>query len=224
VGRYDIDGVKADLWTITVPYSININDRSSVVMTIPLTITNFKSTTLANGSLGEADVYGGGLNAGWCYKVFAKQDNVPYRWNITPTCGIYLRQSTDLELGSWVYNAGICSSFAYQFPCGWIVNLGDSITCAGNTGYGNYPDPIRDEQQVVINGVQAYKTIDRWMVGGMIIDTRYLKTNLINSYQTYAVTAGYRITPSRSLRVSVVYDSGKGYHSIRGTLGSSWKF
>jgi hypothetical protein len=224
VGRYDIDGVKADLWTLTVPYSVNVSNRSTVVTTIPFTITNFKSTALANGTIGDAKVYGEGFNAGWCYKVFAKQDNVPYRWNITPTGGIYLRRSSDLKLGSWVYNLGICSSFAYQFPGGWIVNLGNSITDARNNGYGDYPDPIRDEQQVAINGVQVYKTVDRWMVGGMIIDTRYFKTNLINSYQTYAVTAGFRITPSRSLRVSLVYDSGKGYHSIRGTLGSSWKF
>jgi hypothetical protein len=95
---------------------------------------------------------------------------------------------------------------------------------AWNNGCSGYPDPIRDQQQVAINGIQVFKQIDRWVVGAMIIDTRYLKSNLINSYQTYAVTAGYRITPTRSLRVSLVADEGTGYHSIRGELGSSWKF
>ena len=223
-GSYKIDGVKADLWTLTVPYSAKVNDRSTIVTTMPFSITNFKSTTLAKGSVGDAKVYGEGLNAGWCYQAFNKQDNVPYRWNITPSGGLYLRRSSDLNMGSWVYNVGLSSSFAYQFSNGWIVNLGDSVTTAWNSGYSNYPDPIRDEQQVVINGVQVYKQIARWMIGGMIIDTRYLKTNLINSYETFAITAGYRITPTRSLRVSLVCDSGTGYHSISGRFGSSWKF
>jgi predicted porin len=95
---------------------------------------------------------------------------------------------------------------------------------AWSNGYSNYPDPIRDQQQVVINGVQVFKPVGRWMVGGTIIDTRYLRTNLVNSFQTYAVTAGYRVTPTRTLRAALVAESGKGYHSIRGTLGSSWKF
>ena len=224
VGSYKIDGVKADLWTLTVPYSVKVSDRSTVVTTLPFTITNFKSIRLANGQIGDASVYGEGFNAGWSYKVYDKQDNVPYRWNVTPTGGIYLRRSSDLHLGSWVYNAGFSSSFAYQFSGGWVANLGNSITMAWNNGYKNYPDPVRDEQEVVINGVQVFKPIDRWMVGGMVIDTRYLRKNLVNSFQTYAITAGYRVTPTRSLRVSLVADTGKGYHSIRGTLGSSWKF
>ena len=223
-GSYSIDGVKADLWTLTVPYSEKVSERSTIVTTIPFTITNFKNTTLANGSIGDARVYGEGVNAGWCYHAFDKQDHVPYRWNITPSGGFYLRRSGDLNMGSWVYNVGLSSSFAYQFPSGWIVNLGDSLTGAWNSGYSSYPDPIRDQQQVTINGVQVFKPIGRWMIGGMIIDTRYLKTNLVNSYETFAITAGYRITPTRSLRVSLVADSGKDYHSIRGTLGSSWKF
>jgi hypothetical protein len=223
-GSYSIDGVKADLWTLTVPYSEKVSDRSTIVMTIPFTITNFKSIALANGSIGDAKAYGEGLNAGWCYHAFDKQDQVPYRWNITPSGGIYLRRSGDLHMGSWVYNVGISSSFAYQFSNGWIVNLGNSITGAWNNGYSNYPDPIRDQQQVTINGVQVFKPIGRWVVGGMIIDTRYLKTNLVNSYETFAITAGYRISPTRSLRFSLVADSGKDYHSLRGTLGSSWKF
>ena len=224
IGSSTVDGVKADLWTLTVPYSVKVADRSTIVTTIPFSITNFKDVSLANRSIGDAKVYGEGFNAGWCYEVFNKQDKVPYRWKVTPTGGIYLRRSSDLNLGSWVYNAGVCSSFAYQFSGGWVVNVGNSITMAWNSGYGHYPDPVRDNQQVAINGVQVFKPIDRWLIGAMIIDTRYLKTNLINSYETYAVTAGFRITPTRSLRVSIVYDSGKGYHSISGRMGSSWKF
>jgi hypothetical protein len=224
VGSYSIDGVKADLWTLTLPYSQKVSERSTIVTTIPFTVTNFKSTTLANGTIGEARVYGEGLNAGWCYQAFDKQDQVPYRWKITPGGGLYLRRSSDLKMGSWVYNVGISSSFAYQFSNGWIVNLGNSLTGAWNSGYSNYPDPIRDQQQVTINGLQAFKPVGRWIIGGMIIDTRYLKTNLVNSYETFAITAGYRISPTRSLRVSLVCDSGNGYHSIAGRFGSSWKF
>lgn len=224
MGSYSIDGVKADLWTLTVPYSTVVDKRSTIVTTLPFTITNFKHVSRANGSVGDAKVYGAGFNAGWCYKVVDKQDNVPYRWKITPSGGIYLRRSSDLHMGSWVYNLGVSSSFAYRFSSGWIVNVGNSLTMAWSNGYRNYPDPIRDQQQVVINGVQVFKPVGRWMVGGTIIDTRYLRTNLVNSFQTYAVMAGYRVTPTRTLRAALVAESGKGYHSIRGTLGSSWKF
>jgi hypothetical protein len=224
VGGYSINGVKADLWTLTVPYSKKINARSTLVATLPFTVTNYKDVFRANGSIGDAKVYGEGVNAGWCYSVFDKQDNVPYRWKITPGGGIYLRGSRDLDMGSWVFNVGVSSSFAFQVADGWIVNIGNSITMAWNSAYSDYPDPIRDQQQVAINGVQVFKQINRWMIGAMVIDTRYLLTNLVDSYQTYAITAGFRITPTRSLRVSLVADSGKGYHSISGRLGSSWKF
>ena len=224
IGNAEVDGVKADLWTLTVPYSLKFNERSTIVTTMPFTVTNFKDAFRSNGSIGDAKVYGEGVNAGWCYHVFDKQDHVPYRWNVTPSGGIYLRQSSDLNMGAWVYNLGISSSFAFQVPGGWVVNIGDSLTMAWNSGYSNYPDPVRDQQQVAINGVQVFKSIDRWLVGGMIIDTRYLHTNLVNSFQTYAIMAGYKITPTRSLRVSLVADAGRGYHSLRATLGSSWKF
>lgn len=225
MGSYSIDGTKADYWTLTVPYDVKVNARSTIETTLPLSVTNYKDV-FRTGTLGigDAKVYGEGVNAGWCYKVFDKQDNVPYRWKLTPSAGVYLRSSSSLDMGSWVYNVGISSSFAFPISAGWIANIGNSITMAWNSGYSNYPDPMRDQQQVAINGLQVFKSFGRWLIGGMVIDTRYFKTNLINSYQTYAITAGFKLTPSRSLRVSLVADSGKGYHSITGKVGSSWKF
>lgn len=224
MGAYTVDGVKADLWSMTVPYSRQINDRSSIVGTLPFTITNFKDVFKAHGGIGSAKVYGEGINAGWCYNVYDKQDNVPYRWKVTPGAGIYLRQSDAINMGSWVYNVGISSSFAFPLAGGWIANIGDSLTVAWSTGYSDYPDPIRDQQQVTINGVQVFKKFGRWMAGAMVIDTMYFKTNLIPDYQTYAVTAGFMLTPTRSLRFSVGYDDARSYHSLSGKFGSTWKF
>jgi hypothetical protein len=224
VGSAKINGNNVDLYTITIPYSVRMNDRSSLMMRMPFTMTDYKSCMLKSGSLGTARAYGEGLNLGWAYRVFDKQDNVPYRWKIMPGAGIYRRTSDDLNMGSMVYNVSISSSFAWQVSSGWIFNIGNSITMAWNNGIGGYPDPIRDQQQAVLNGVQVYRIIDRWVVGAMIIDTRYLHTNLINSFQTYALSAGFKITPSRTLRFSLKADEGKGYRSVLGTIGSSWKF
>jgi hypothetical protein len=127
-------------------------------------------------------------------------------------------------MGSWVNNLSLSSSFAYQFSGGWVVNLGNSLTMAWNNGYRGYPDPVRDSQQVVMTGLQILKPIDRWTIAAKIVDTRYLRTNLVGNFQIFALSAGYRITPTRSLHVSLVAENGKGYHSFRGTAGANWRF
>jgi hypothetical protein len=224
MGSYEIGNTDADLYTIRLPYSWKQGERTTFMLNVPLSITNFKDVTLANGTTGDAKVYGSGVNFGMTYKVYDKQDNVPYRWKISPVAGIFRREASDINMGSYVYNLGFGSSFAYQVAKGWVVNVGNSLTLAWNNGLKSYPDPIRDEQQVLINGVQVYRILDRWTVGGMVIDTRFLKDTLVDNYQTYAVTCGYKITRTRSVRFSLVYENGNNYSSFSGTFGSSWKF
>lgn len=228
-GSFEIGGVDASLYTVTVPYSRKLTERGTLSLRLPLSVTNLEEviTTFDNTGnlkLDDASIYGGGINVAYGHKVFMKADNVPYRWKVTPSAGLFLRESSDLNMGSWVFNAGLSSSFAYQFKPGWVVNLGNSISLAWSRASSSYPDPIRDSQQVLTNGLQLLHFKGRWTYHVYAVDTRMLQDSLVDAYQTYAIGAGFRITRNQSLRFSMLYETGNEFNSLRGTIGSTWKF
>jgi hypothetical protein len=106
----------------------------------------------------------------------------------------------------------------------WVVNIGNSISLAWNNGIKDYPDPVRDNQQVLINGIQFFHLMGRWTPYSYVMDTRYLNNGFIDNYQTYAVGVAFKLTQKRSIRFSVLYDNGNNFDSLKATLGASWKF
>ncbi len=220
-GSFNLDGQEGEIYTVKIPYSRRMTERGTLQVTIPLSAVVFDDVLITD----DAQVYGIGLNAGYAWQAFLKKDNVPYRWKITPSAGLFYRDSTDLKLGSWVFNTGLSSSFAWQFSPGWVVNMGNSVSFAWNNGIKNYPDPVRDDQQTLVNGLQLYRMLDRWTFGVYVTDTQALNDMQVDSYQGYGVTAAYQLTKSRSLRFSFVRETGNGgYSSSRGLLGSTWSF
>ncbi len=105
------------------------------------------------------------------------------------------------------------------------MNFGNSLSLSWSDGIRNYPDPIRDNQQMLTNGIQIFRLLDRWTVYGYVLDTEALRDVLVDSYQTYALGFSYKITKTRSFRVTAIYEDGNsGYHSFRVTMGSNWRF
>lgn len=130
-----------------------------------------------------------------------------------------------MNAGAWVFSTGLSSSFAWQFAPGWVINLGNSASFAWHTGIKDYPDPIRDDQQTLKNGVQLYRMMDRWTVWGYVTHTQALNDMIVDSYRTYGLSAGYKLTKIQSLKASIYFEEGNGdYRSVRGTLGSTWQF
>jgi len=231
VGNYDINGMDASVYTVRVPFSYTISERGKMNFSIPLSVTKLKDVMAhfdksGNLRLGNARVYGYGFGAAYTHKVFAKMDNVPYRWNVTPAFGMYLRKSKDMNLGTRVFNLGLSSSFAYQFAPGWVINMGNSISAAISSGFSGYPDPIRDSQQVAINGLQLIHMRGRLTLSVYVMDTRYFKTEntCVKSFQTYGTTCSFKLTQSRSIKASLLYESGDDLSAVRGTLGTTWQF
>jgi len=227
-GSYNIGDVEANNYTIRIPYSYKMTPRGTLNISVPLSITNLESVvgSFSNGNLqlSDAQVYGYGLNLSYAQKVFMKSDNVPYRWKVSPSTGIFFRDSSDLNQGSLVLNLGLSSSFAYQFTPGWVVNVGNSISFAFNNGFKDYPDPVTNEQQVMINGIQLFRLSGRWTHHAYIMDTRFLKDAFVDSYQSYSVGTAFKLTRKRSIRASLIYEDGIQFSSFRVTLGSTWKF
>ncbi|MCC5808080.1 MAG: hypothetical protein JJU00_17260 [Opitutales bacterium] len=225
-GSSKVDGVDFDFYTVRIPYSRRMSERGVLNFVAPLSITRAKDVvTGADGvSTGNASIYGGGVAAAYSHHVFIKADGKPYRWKVTPAAGIFLRESSDLNQGAWVYNTGLSSSFAYRLDEHWVVNVGNSLSLAWNSGRKDYPDPVRDNQQVLTNGVQMFYLAGRWTHHGYIMDTRFLRSSLVDNFQTYGVGTGYRITRGRSLKATIVYENGKHYEAIRAMIGTSWKF
>lgn len=225
-GSSKVDGMEYDLYTLRIPYSRTLNSRGSISLVAPLSFTRAKDSVLDADGVGtkDASIYGGGLVAAYSHRVFNREDGKPYRWKVTPAGGVFLRESSDLNQGSWVYNVGLSSSFAYRLHENWVVNMGNSISAAWNSGRKNYPDPVRDNQQVVINGLQLFYLSGRWIHHGYVMDTRFLRSNFIDDFQSYAIGTGYRVTRTRSVKATLVYEDGKRYDSLRAMFGTSWKF
>lgn len=228
-GSYEIGDVDADMYTLSIPYSMELGERAKLFLTAPLSITTLQDVLATWDNTGtlqldDAQIYGGGLNAAYTRRIFIKKDDVPYRWNLTPSAGIFLRESSDLDLGSWVFNVGLSSSFAYQFAPGWVINIGNSISYSLSTASSDYPDPERENQQVLINGLQLIRMTGRWTFNAYAVDTQMLQNSYVDGYQTYALGAAFKVTRTRSLRATIICDNGNNYNSIRGTLGTTWKF
>ena len=230
-GTGTVGDQEVDIYTFKIPYSLKLNQRGTLQFSAPLSKATYKD---ANASwdpntgarhLSDAHAYGFGLNLGYAYQAITKTESRAFRWKVTPSLGVFRRECSDLYQGAWVYNLGLSSSFAWQFSPGWVVNFGNSVSFAWNDSIKDYPDPIRDNQQMLSNGVQLYRMLGRWTLYGYILDTESLRDVLVDSYQTYAVGAGYKLTKNRSLRLTFIYETGTGgYHAVRGTLGSSWQF
>jgi hypothetical protein len=220
-GSYSVGSVDAKFHASRIPWSQTFNNRVSVQASLPFSIT---SVTDNNQGISKAKIYGFGVNAGVSYRVFIKEDKVPYRWKITPSLGLFVRDSADLNQGAWVFNAGLSSSFAYQVSPRWIINVGNSINFAWNTGRRDYPDPLRDDQQLLINGVQVFHVRGRLTYHAYVMDTRFLQDALVKNFQSYAVGVSFRLMRNRSVRASVVHEDGRDYSAWRGTLGTTWNF
>lgn len=224
-GAFEIGGLTGELYTIRIPYSKRINERSTLHLTVPLSLTNFNNNKLVGLKFEDTQAYGFGLNAGWAWQAFLKKDNVPYRWKITPAAGVYYRDSKDLNNGSLVFNVGLSSSFAWQFKPGWVINMGNSISNAWNNGIRDYPDPIRDNQQTFSNGLQLIHMTGRWTYHAYFIHAQALNDVVVDSNRTVGVGAGYKLTRTRSLKATFLHESGNGdYSATRGTIGTTWEF
>ena len=218
-GSFKIAGVKGDSWTARVPYSRRLDDRATLEIGVPLTLTTIKQ---AVG--GDAQIYGMGVNVGYSYGVVTKLDSKNYRWRLTPNASLTFRNSSDLNMGSGVLGAGISSSFAWQIAPRWVFNIGNSLTATYATSTGGHPDPTRKNQFAVVNGAQLARLMGRWSLNAFVMDTRFVRDVLVDGYQTYAVGLGYKVTQYRSFRVLGVVENGAGYRSWNITAANTWRF
>lgn len=229
-GSGSVDGKDFDIYTLRVPYSLKLNDRGTLQFSAPLSVASYKDAVVSWDSAGlatfhNARAYGAGLNVGYAYKAVTKAESQNLRWKVTPSMGLFYRDCSDLNQGSWVYNMGLSSSLAWQLAPGWVLNLGNSLSVAWNNGIKDYPDPVRDTQETTSNGLQLYRLFERWTAYGYVMDTEALRDVLVDSYQSYGLGASYKLTKTRSVRATLIYEHGNAsYHSLRVTLGTSWQF
>jgi hypothetical protein len=219
-GSISGNGFDADFYTFNIPYSHEYSDRMTLLFSLPVSMADVEGASFDNFK-----IYGSGLNAGFSYKVFTKADNVPYRWKVSPTAGLlYNEIHTENNPDSirLITNCGFSSSFAYQLTPHWIINMGNSISLIWNDTHSG-ANPSLNKQQVLINGIQVFYLAGRWTYYGYVMDTRMLE-NDTSDYQTYALGVAFKLTKSRSMKVTLLHDNGADFHSTRMTVGSNWKF
>jgi hypothetical protein len=217
-GHFDIGGTTGDVWSLRVPYARKLDDRTTLEIGVPLSFTSLKQLT------GHARIYGAGLNFGWARNVVTKADSKNFRWKLTPSAGLFFRDSNDLDQGSWVLGVGISSSAAWQVAPGWILNLGNSLSATAASAANGHPSPDRVTQATLVNGLQLIHPFGRLSWNAYITDTRFARDVAVDAYQTYATGFGFKLTQTRSFRVLALAESGSHYHAWTLTAASTWRF
>jgi len=229
-GSYSIMGMRAHYYSAKIPLGYTLSPRDRLQFTIPINYAKYNDCVVnlaSNGDpiLRDASVYGYGVGAAYTRRVLTGSSKSPWTWSVTPAASILFRESSDLDMGSCLFNASVSSSLAYRVGTRWIFTLGNSVSFSDSTSYRNNISPESGNQSVFVNGVQAVRVLGRWRVTAYVMDLRYSGGDeLIPSYQSYALALSYGMGASTDLRISVIHDEGDNYDSTRVITGSTWRF
>ena len=233
-GWFTVFGYDGNTSTIGIPAKYKCNNRWTLKADIPLNYTKVKNVVIWKTdpltgfpvfTQSDVDIWGAGLVFSGAYGIFVKEDNVPYRWQLTPSLGLNVREADTLDAGSWMYSGGISSSYNYKLTDWLIVNLGNSFTATWNRRLSADYAPIAHPlQHVTVNGLQLIFPVNRFVFNAFVMDTRFLRRTALDNYQTYGVGGGYQISKNISLRLYFFTDQGTDYEAYSVTFGSAFKF
>lgn len=224
-GKFTVGDTDGEASALGVPYSYKWNDRLRVKASLLLNYTVLKDADFATFPPRNVKVYGGGINISPTYGVYNELDKRPYRWFVTPTVGIMVRNASRIDVGTITYTTGVSSNYYRKVGDRLILNVGNSITnFYAQKSKSSYADLNRRSQQIMVNGVQLIYPYQRWVFSVMAIDNRFIRDSFVDSWQTYGCSAGYRLGKRISLRLYAETDQGKNYRGWSTGISSAWKF
>jgi hypothetical protein len=218
----DTDG-RAD--SIGIPLKYKHNDRLTLKSSFMLNYTTLKDADFNTVPPRNVNIVGMGALFSPVYGVYIGADKRAFRWFITPTVGVMLREAERADVGTFTYIGGISSNYYRKLGDRLILNVGNSISHTYSTkSKGRYFDLTRRTQQVFVNGIQLIYPWERWVFSAMVMDTRFGRDSAVTAWQTYGGSVGYRLGKKISLRGYVETDQGTDYQGWTAGISSSWKF
>jgi len=211
-GRYTAGDTKGDVNSLAVPYSQKINERLTLNLSLPLYYTRVKETDFRDFPPSTLSVWSAGVLLSGAYGVAIPADKKDYRWKVTPTIGLTWMDAGAIDVGQWSLVGGLSSNFLYKIRDGVIFNLGNSLTLHHSQKWRSHYNPLgRQEQALLVNGVQLIFPRERWVFNAFFMDNRYLRDAAVDAYQTYGLGGGYRISRKNSVRLFYYTDQGHDY-------------
>ncbi len=224
-GKFSVGDTDGEASSMGVPYSHKWNDRLNIKASVLLNYTVLKDADFGTFPPRNVKVYGGGINISPTYGVYNALDKREYRWFVTPTFGIMIRNANRIDVGTITYTVGLSSNYYRKIGDRLILNVGNSIAnFHAQKSKSRYADLNRHSQQILVNGVQLIYPYQRWVFSVMAIDNRFLRDSFVDSWQTYGCSAGYRLGKRISLRLYAETDQGKDYQGWSVGISSAWRF
>lgn len=224
-GKFSVGDTDGEASAMGIPYSYKWNDRLKIKASLLLNYTVLKDADFATFPPRNVKIYGGGINISPTYGVYNELDKREYRWFVTPTFGMMIRNANRIDIGTITYTTGISSNYYRKMGDRMILNVGNSITnFYAQKSKSRYADLNRRSQQIMVNGVQLIYPYQRWVFSVMAIDNRFIRDSFVDSWQTYGCSAGYRLGKRISLRLYAETDQGKHYRGWSTGISSAWKF
>ena len=229
-GSYSIMGMRAHYYSAKIPLGYTLTPKDHLLFSIPLNYARYEDCCVEldknlNPVLRDASVYGYGVSAALTHRFLTGTAKNPWSWSVTPSAGLLLRESPELDMGSCLYTASLSSSLAYRVGTSWIFSLGNSVSFSGASSYRNNISPESGDQTVLVNGVQAVRILGRWRLTAYVMDVRYSGDDeLIPSYESYAFSLSYGLGAATDIRLTLIHDEGDQYNSTRVITGTTWRF
>jgi hypothetical protein len=184
------------------------------------------------GSLGAslldvegAKVYGATVNFALPIRFNTMSKDKPYNWRLTPLAGISARASADLGDGALLWQAGLANTIDYKVAPKLVVCMVNQFTFHKSIAldYDDYSFDPRIDQQMAKNGLRFVTPLTPRLIGDFfVLDTRYLKTAAVKSFETVGASISLRATKTFNLGLAANYDTGSNYKAWSVGLSSAW--
>ena len=172
-----------------------------------------------------AKVYGATVNFSLPIRFQTMSKDNPYNWRLTPVAGISARASADLGDGALLWQAGLVNTIDYKVAPKLVVCMVNQFTFhkSISLNYDDYSFDPRIDQQMAKNGFRFVTPLTPRVIGDFfVLDTRYLKTAAVKSFETFGASVSLRATKTFNLGLAANYDTGSNYKAWSVGLSSAW--
>ena len=172
-----------------------------------------------------AKVYGAALNFSLPIRFKTMSKDNPYNWRLTPVAGFSARASADLGDGALLWQAGLVNTIDYKVAPKLVVCMVNQFTFhkSISLNYDDYSFDPRIDQQMAKNGFRFVTPLTPRVIGDFfVLDTRYLKTAAVKSFETFGASVSLRATKTFNLGLAANYDTGSNYKAWSVGLSSAW--
>lgn len=210
----DFDGESA-----TVSSSLDFNLTQRVGLSI--------GTWLAYNSIGDADVFHGGLVLGVPIRLALPDDDSHITWQLTPHGMVGGSGSEDIGAGGLIFGGGVTNYLAWHLDDHWTLAMANQISLleGEKLEFDEFEIDPGVSQTMIKNGLRAtYRFSDQWYAFGGATWSKFLDDAAVDSWTSPTAGLGYSTLAGTGLQFSVFGDFGDDYDAFGGRIAANFAF